>query len=134
VSAGNCLCQRIRFEVRGSLGPLRFCHCTECRRATGSAFSANAGVAAEDFEILEGRELIAEYELTPGTFRAFCSNCGAPVYARLEHEPDSLRIRLGTLNDAPEIRPEAHVWVSEQAPWFEISDALPQLARDGRDG
>ena len=124
---GSCLCGEIRFEVRGALGPVRYCHCSRCRRMTGSAFSANSRIRAADFALESGRDLVTEYEKDPGVIRAFCSRCGSPLYARLDADPDALRIRLGTLEDDPELEPEAHVWVGSKAPWFEISDALPRF-------
>ena len=124
---GSCLCESVRFELRGRLGPLRYCHCSRCRRATGSAFSANSRVRAQDFEISTGRSLVSEYEMSPGVYRAFCSRCGSQLYARIDSEPEAIRIRLGTFNDDPGVEPVAHVWVASKASWFEITDQLPQF-------
>ncbi len=124
---GSCLCKQVRFEVRGALGPVRLCHCPACKRATGTAFSANARIRAQDLALTAGRALISEYESSPGIRRAFCSRCGSPVYARVDAEPDGLRIRLGSLNEDPGVRPVAHVWVGDKADWFTITDELPQL-------
>lgn len=127
---GSCLCGRIRFRVAGPLGPALYCHCAQCRRATGSAFAAAARVQAKDFVLLAGRELIREFESSPGKLRAFCSNCGSPVYSRRPAEPEALRVRLGTLDGDPRCRPFAHIWVDAKAPWFDITDALPQHAEN----
>ena len=124
--SGGCLCNAVRFEVRGPLGPVRYCHCSRCRRATGTAFSANSRVLSDDFSVTSGKDRITEYEMASGVFRGFCSRCGSPIYARLETEPAYLRVRLGTLEGDPGVRPIGHVWVDSKAPWFEISDSLPQ--------
>jgi hypothetical protein len=59
--------------------------------------------------------------------RAFCGRCGSPVYSRRSDSPDVLRLRLGLLDDDPKRRPLAHFWVGSKAPWFEITDDLPQF-------
>ncbi len=126
---GGCLCGGVRFRIRGKLGPFGFCHCVECRKSSGSAFTANAPVRAKYFELVGGEELTREYESSPGKWRVFCSRCGSPVWAYLEGEPETRRIRLGTLDGDPERRPLVHVWVSERAPWYEIRDELPRFER-----
>jgi hypothetical protein len=124
---GGCLCGGIRFEIDGELGPITYCHCMQCRRATGTAFATNANVMRATHRFTQGATLIAEYESSPGKFRAFCSRCGSPVYSRLASEPDSLRVRLGSFDADPGGRPVLHVWTAAKAPWFEIRDDLPQL-------
>ncbi len=126
---GGCLCGGVRFRVTGKLGPAGFCHCRECRKASGSAFAANAPVRTKYFELVAGDDLLAEYESSPGKFRVFCSRCGSPIFSRTRSEPDIRRVRLGTLDSDPERRPLAHFWVAEQAPWFEIGDDLPRHPR-----
>jgi hypothetical protein len=124
---GSCLCEGVRFEISCELGPVRYCHCSRCRRGTGSAFSANSRVPRAGFSLLQGEALVSEYEQAPSISRAFCSRCGSPLYARLDAEPESIRLRLGTLREDPGLRPVAHVWVGSMAPWFEISDELPRF-------
>ena len=80
---GKCLCEGVRFEISGPPGPLGYCHCGQCRRASGSAFGANADVAKSDFRFASGVELVREFESSPGVFRAFCSRCGTHLYYRL---------------------------------------------------
>ena len=126
--SARCLCESVRFELHGKFGPLAYCHCSMCQRANGSAFGANAPVRAKYLKWIGGRELITEYESSPGKFLAFCSMCGSPIYSRRTAEPDSFRIRLGTLDGDLERRALAHFWVSSKAPWFEITDDLPQYA------
>jgi hypothetical protein len=129
---GDCLCGGVRYEVRGKIGPVVFCHCVMCRKVNGSAFAANASVRRKYFHLVSGAELIEEYESSPGKRRAFCRRCGAPVYSRLDRDPDIVRIRLGLLNEDPERRPLAHGWVHSRAPWFDITDRLPRFEEEPR--
>jgi hypothetical protein len=127
---GRCMCGDVRFEVHGKPGPVAYCHCQTCRRANGTAFAANAPVRAHYLKWIAGREGIREYESSPGKFRAFCSRCGSPVYSRRADDPETFRIRLGTLDGDPGRRAFAHFWVSEKAPWFEITGDLPRHPED----
>lgn len=123
---GGCLCGGVRFRLKGKLGPAAYCHCQQCRRASGSAFAANAPARTAYFELTSGNDLVSEYESSPGKFRAFCRLCGSPIYSRRDAEPDIRRIRLGTLDSDPDRRPFAHFWVGSKAPWYSIEDSLPQ--------
>ena len=92
---GGCLCGGVRFEIARAVGPFELCHCSRCRKASGSAFVAGLGVRTEDFRLVAGRELIAAYEAPilehPPAYRtAFCTRCGSPASsvggaAGLEH-------------------------------------------------
>ena len=124
---GKCLCEGVRYEISGELGPLGYCHCSQCRRASGSAFGANADARRDEFKWLGGEELVREYESSPDTIRAFCSRCGSPLYKRSAAKPDVVRIRLGSLEEDPGLRARVHVYVADKAPWYEITDALPRF-------
>src|SRR3954471_8286292 len=93
---GSCLCGAFEFQVQGSLGDVRLCHCDLCRRANGSAFSANTRVPVERWQVLRKQAPVTEYQSSPGAWKAFCSVCGSPLYSRVEWDPDNIRIRLGT--------------------------------------
>ena len=133
---GSCLCGGVKFEIDGPmLRPLN-CHCTFCRKQQGAAFRSRARVRRSDFKWLQGEELLTYYEATPGYRRGFCRVCGSPIVNRAEphsplaqHNPRSLDefgIALAVLDDDPGVRPESHCFVRSKAPWFEITDDLPQ--------
>jgi hypothetical protein len=125
---GRCLCGDVRFEIDRNTGPLAYCHCESCRRASGSAFGANADVRVANLRWLAGRETLREYESSPGKLRAFCPRCGSPVFSRRVDQPEIVRIRFGLLDADPGRRPFGHFFVSEKAAWYEIADAVPQHA------
>jgi len=126
---GGCLCGALRYEIDVPLGPIVLCHCGSCRRASGSAFAANASLRADGFRWLAGREALVEHESSPGKTRAFCRACGSPLYSAHVSRPGELRVRLGTLDAGadPGAGPAAHIWVGEKAPWHEIHDDLPRF-------
>jgi hypothetical protein len=127
VLTARCLCETVRFEITGRLGPVVYCHCSECRRASGSAFATNADVRTRYVRWISGRDALTEYEHTPGRFRVFCSRCGSPLYSRVEGDDAVIRVRLGSLDGEPGRRSLAHCWVGSKAPWFEITDGLPRF-------
>lgn len=124
---GRCLCEGVRFEITAEFGALGYCHCKQCQRASGGAFAANSTISRSGLRFVSGEELIREYESSPGRFRAFCSRCGSPVYKRVLEQPDSVRIRLGLVDGDPGLRARVHIFVASKAPWYEITDALPQF-------
>lgn len=89
-------------------------------------FRSRAGVKASDFRWTAGDDLITWYESSPGTDRGFCSRCGSPLLSRFSFAPDVYGLPLGALDDDPDIRPGLHVYVADKAPWYEITDGLPQ--------
>ncbi len=125
--AGSCLCGGVRYEIDGVLSDFGYCHCQSCRKASGSAHGANAGIDRKHFVLQDAEGLLREYESSPGKLRAFCSRCGSPIFAYLRQTPNLVRIRLGTLDTAFEKQARAHTFVGDKADWDVISDALPQF-------
>lgn len=127
---GSCLCGGVRYEIDGSLRDAVFCHCSMCRKAHGTAFRARAKVLAQDFRWTRGEPLVRYYESSPGHHRGFCSVCGSNLITRFDTKPRQYGLALGSLDDDPGIRPLAHFWVGSKAPWFTITDDLPQAEGD----
>ena len=125
MATGRCLCGTFEFTVEGSFGDVRYCHCSQCRRQSGTAFTANARVHRSQWSIRGPREQIAEYEHRPGRYKAFCSRCGSPLYARSDEDPDDVRVRLGGFEGELDVRTTGHVWVDSKASWYEIEDGIP---------
>lgn len=123
---GSCLCGGIRYEVDAPLEKVAHCHCGQCRKASGASFATNASLPATAFRIVEGEELLASWASSPGVHRHFCGRCGSPIIKRSDATPDAVRLRMGTLDDDPGVKPFRHIMVSWKAPWVEISDGLPR--------
>lgn len=123
---GSCLCEAVQYQIDGKLGPAMMCHCAKCRKASGSAYAVNAVVSTADFHLLSGEKQLTEYESTSGVFRAFCNQCGSPLFSRRSATSDYIRLRMGTLDTPVDIKPDAHIFVASKAPWDIIHDALPQ--------
>ncbi len=126
VHRGRCLCGTVKYEIDGEVGPIMFCHCTRCRKVNGSAFLAAAPVSKEGFRVLAGEDTLKEYESSPGVYRVFCSNCASPIFSKRNAMPDTLRLRIGTLDTPLETKPVAHIFVADKAEWYDICDNIPQ--------
>ncbi len=124
---GSCLCGGVRYRIAGPLLDALNCHCSMCRKAQGAAFRSRARVRAADFTWLEGEHLVTFYESSPGNHRGFCRVCGSPILSKFDAYPAYYGLPLGALDDDPGIRPSRHVYVASKAPWFTITDDLPQL-------
>lgn len=124
---GNCLCGGVRYEITGALTGALNCHCSTCRKAHGAAFRSRARVAAADFRWVQGEELVTYYQSSPGTHRGFCRVCGTALLSKFDFDPSAYGLPLGPLDDDPGIKPERHVFVGSKAPWFDITDDLPQF-------
>jgi len=124
-TSGRCLCGAFRFTVAGPLENVRLCHCDLCRRANGSAFSANCRVPADRFAVVRDEGTLRNFESSPGARRYFCGTCGSPVFARVDGDSDHVRVRLGTLDREAAAEIVAHVWVGSKASWDSIADDLP---------
>ena len=130
---GSCLCGGVKFEIEGAVGPFELCHCSRCRKVSGSAFVVGLGVRTEDFRLLQGQELIKTYEApileSPPAYRtSFCSRCGSPVP---NPDPGSIwfEIPAGILDGDPGLRPDKHIFIEDKSQWFTITDDLPQLTK-----
>lgn len=129
---GQCLCGDVAFEYNGPLGPLALCHCSQCRRAHGSAFSASSPIQKVRFRFLRGEKSLTEYESQSGKYRAFCSRCGSHLYSRVDAIPGILRLRVGVINEPVQAKQVRHVYVGSRAEWFDITDGLPQFDKTER--
>ena len=123
---GSCLCGQVRFEITGDINDIVFCHCSLCRKAQGSAFAANGNVESKHFRFIQGEDNLTQYESKPGHSKYFCTTCGSPVMSLNEGVPDTIRIRLGSIESDIAERPACHIFTDSKANWEKISDHLPQ--------
>lgn len=123
---GGCLCGGIRYEITGPVGTALYCHCSMCRKAHGTAFRARLAVPRSSFRFVQGEDLLTSYRSSGDTIRRFCRVCGSPMVNSWDAEPDNHGLAMGSLDDDPGVRPRCHEFVDSKAPWYEITDSLPQ--------
>ena len=128
VVRGSCLCGGVRFEVTLPFRRANHCHCSLCRKHSGTFGLTQGRVPREQFRLLAGEELLRIFRPPKGTaVKAFCSECGASLFGAYWPEGDEISVRLGSLDDDPQIRPQYHSFVGSRAPWDEPpNDGLPR--------
>jgi len=130
VTEGSCLCGDVAYEIRGE--PMRMinCHCERCRLGRSAAHATNVFYKVDAFRFTRGESGVREYKVPDAKFHtvAFCSRCGSKV-PRISAERGIVVVPAGSLDTDPGIRPMAHIFVANKAPWFDITDTLPQFAQ-----
>jgi hypothetical protein len=122
---GKCMCGAIQYSVADSFEYAMNCHCSECRRTTGSAFKPIAGIKRDQLGIVSGEQNILRFGHETG-HNALCSRCGSLLYS-VVREGAYVHVAMGTLVDEPGIRPMMHIFVGSKAGWYDIKDDLPQF-------
>jgi hypothetical protein len=122
--AGECFCGAVRYAVADAFAYALICHCSNCRRTTGSAFKPFAGIARDKLSVTGGDNDLMIYGDQTG-HDAHCRRCGSLLYSVVRNGA-FVHVAMGTLVDDPSIRPSAHIFVGSKAPWYVITDDLPQ--------
>ena len=121
---GKCFCGAVHYAVADEFLYASYCHCSNCRRTTGSAFKPFAGIERDKLRVTQGRDGLMIF----GDDKAndtHCKACGSLLYS-VVRDGAFVYVAMGTLVDNPTIRPTAHIFVGSKAPWFTITDNLPQ--------
>ena len=122
---GSCLCGQVHVEVNGPIESIIHCHCSKCRKNSGTAYSTNGFVAKQHFAVVAGEAKLGKYETAPGKARFFCSVCASPVYSVSNGTPQYVRLRLGILDSDIKERPMSHNFVTSKANWEDLDEHLP---------
>ncbi len=130
IEKGGCLCGAIRYEVAAPVERILMCHCRNCQKATGAGASANVVVPAAALTFSRGTPRLFSQQVDSGhtLHRAFCGDCGSPIYSRRDHVPDWLVLKVGTL-DRPHGAVVANLWTQSASAWTPIQagvDNYPQ--------
>ena len=94
----SCLCGAVKVEIHGPITDIIHCHCSLCRKSTGTAYATNGFVETDLFKVVTGREDITHFEFKPGRKRHFCRHCASPIYSSNRDNPQKVRFRLGILD------------------------------------
>jgi hypothetical protein len=118
---GKCLCGEIRFEITGEIPNLYQCHCSLCRKVTGTSANAATFINQENFNWLSGKDNIRSFIKETGFRSDFCSTCGSPA-------PNKLRgtskywVPAGLLEETEGLEVVEHIYTNSKAQWDLIGD------------
>ena len=121
---GSCECGAVRYRVEDAFLYAANCHCSRCRASTGAAFKPFAGIEREKLELTRGADTLLVFG-EENANHTRCGVCGSLLYS-VVRDGGYVHVALGSLVDAPTLRPTGHIFVGSKAPWFEITDDLPQ--------
>jgi hypothetical protein len=122
---GGCWCGAVSYRVADAFLYGSNCHCSRCRAATGSAFKPFAGIERDKLEITDGLDALLVFG-DEDLNDTRCGACGSLLFS-VVREGAFVHVAMGSLVDAPSFAPTKHIFVGSKAPWFEITDDLPQF-------
>lgn len=125
-ASGSCLCGEVAYAITGNLGIFQYCHCSRCRKFTGSAHAANLFVSPQQFSWTKGEELVGTYvpELTRHFATAFCRKCGSSLPWKSK-SGKTVVVPAGSLDTDPGIAPFQNVFWASRALWYRHAAELP---------
>ncbi len=122
---GSCLCGAVAYRVHGDFEAFYLCHCSRCRKATGSAHASNLFSTTATLEWLRGEEAIRRYKVEGTRFeKCFCGTCGGAV-PRVG--PGRIMVPAGSLDGAAGVKPNAHIFCGSRADWDDALETAPQI-------
>ena len=131
--SGSCLCGSAKYESHAEPVMTAVCHCANCQKQTGTAFSIIVGVP-EDSLVFESEDTIAEYldsgESGGAVHRRFCQKCGSPLLSLVDSVPGVGFIKAGTLDDKSWLNPTSHIWCSSAQSWLDLGSEIPVFPRN----
>jgi hypothetical protein len=124
---GGCGCGAVRFEISEPLVSAIYFHCTRCQHRTGAGAAASARLAPGAFAVTAGEEHMRAWAPEGGFDKVFCGECGSALLARDPESGEAVFVRLGAIEGDPGVRPSAHMFVANAAPWEPVpDDGLPR--------
>lgn len=124
---GGCMCGAVRYECTGDPGNASYCHCDDCKRATGGPYTVGVLVRGADLRILSGQ--VKGYTTIADSgrkiTREFCPHCGSPLFTRAEKCPDLVFLKAGSLDEPELVKPTCQTWTKRAVPWAHIDQTLP---------
>jgi len=130
-TTGGCLCGAVRYEVHGPLRNVINCHCSKCRRFHGHT-GAYTSVRQEHLRLVKADGLKwyrSETDETPNVHRGFCRECGSSLFWDPRGSGETIAVAAGSLDEPNGLETLGHVWVSQKAGYYNITDNLPQFEK-----
>ena len=128
---GRCYCGKSTINAHAPPQVVTYCHCADCRRASGAPVAAFAGFSTGDVNFAPA--LRASATAAPDAERWFCPDCGSPLASTYAYLPGQVYVPLGLLDQADTLEPQGHAHTDAALPWLHIQDNLPKTAQSARE-
>lgn len=130
IATGGCYCGAIRYEAEGEPQAQLQCHCRECQYITGGHPNAIAVFLLSGFRWTKGEPAsFTRSDLERPVTRYFCPTCGTGLATRSPARPDSMIVKIGTLDDPSGFRPQAAIFTIDKQPFHHLPDGVPSFER-----
>ncbi len=130
---GGCLCGAVQYEANGDSENASYCHCDDCKRATGGPYTVGVLVQIDQLSIISGHP--KGYTTTADSgrpiTREFCPQCGSPLFTKTEEYPNLVWLKAGCLDKPELIKPSCQTWTKRAVPWAYIDENLPCFPDNG---
>lgn len=123
--SGACLCGAVQLAVEDAFETAFYCHCSRCRRRTGSAFASLGGIPSDKLRVVAGEEHVVRVSESDVAYDCVCGRCHSSLFSFFKVRK-FVHVPLGILADEPNLKPSQHIYVGSKAPWHELTDALPK--------
>jgi hypothetical protein len=127
--SGGCMCAAVRFRLESDPFDAGWCHCRICQLSSGSPAMVFASVAEGHYVFTSGEEFVRRASSSSFGHRAFCGQCGTPLYMKVDHQPETVDFSVATLDEPGRVRPGFHIFWSSRVPWLQLDDDLPKFDR-----
>jgi len=127
--SGSCLCGAVKYEISGPIKIFQYCHCSRCRKFTGSAHASNLFVSPDEFKWLKGEDSVGRFEHPDAKHFAtcFCKNCGSSLPWKNQSETIVV-VPAGTLDDDPGLKPTQNIFWDSRAVWYTDASKLVKIS------
>jgi len=130
-ATGGCLCGQIRYEVNYDTFIAGRCHCRDCQYVSGGEPTAAVAFPSNAVRTVKGLARVFNTYADSGTrvFRAFCADCGTPLFSGSEGNPEMIAVKIGSFDDPSRFTPAHHIWVSSAQPWHHVDPTKPAFLK-----
>jgi hypothetical protein len=128
---GGCACGAVRFKISGDLMGSGVCHCRSCQRSTGGPPNYVILAPKGGFSVTKGEPKVHRSQGDSGgeVGRAFCADCGSPLFTLGGDMMPFMPVKVGALDDPSGFQPQIHLYMEDAQPWHLTHDGLPQFPR-----
>ena len=130
--SGSCLCGQINLTISSEPMMAGVCHCKNCQKQTGSAFSTLAGFPLSDIDFGDSELSMYEDSATESgsvVKRFFCGKCGSPIYSQVPAQPDTAYLKTGILDDTSSFMPMFNLWCDSKQDWVTLDETIPAIGK-----
>lgn len=114
---GSCFCQAVQYRITSAIPLAVNCHCNQCKKAGGGAFSSLAVIRERHLEIVAGEDCLTTYRLGENVAKHFCRHCGTPIFNRNRLYPGRCMVALGSLDNPAAVVPTANIHCASKLAW-----------------